>query len=100
MFFIVSGSNARPAETIRTEATWYDVSATNPAFIRIKELPQTIERRIKISQLIKVLLTVAVKGRGYIIIPLYELYIFPDTNTLFPQCNLCIFKCSNQSMTV
>lgn len=44
------GNNTNPENTIRSEATWYAERLFNPSFIRMKLLPQMMDRVIKINQ--------------------------------------------------
>ena len=56
---MADGTNTIPAEKIRTEAICHPFNATLLNFIKINELPQINERKMKISQLI--ILSFAIK---------------------------------------
>ena len=57
-WLIVMGISTRPADTILKAANWYGLSwFSNPIFIKIKLLPQIMERATKINQLIRFLFT-------------------------------------------
>ena len=51
MHLIATGRNIKPAEIILKEATCNAVRATSPSFIKIKLLPQMMDKSIKINQL-------------------------------------------------
>lgn len=48
---IATGSNTKPEEMMRKDATWKGFSLTKPSFINIKLLPQIKESALKSSQL-------------------------------------------------
>ena len=51
--FIPYGANTSPAVTIRKEATWYGLKELSPPFIKMKLLPQIMDKTINSIQLKK-----------------------------------------------
>ena len=62
---MAKGNITIPAENMRSEAIWAQVSSSLLAFIRINELPQIIHNKINIPQLTNLSFLIMMRLSGY-----------------------------------